>query len=78
MGEVDGSIGSWGYSRGGMGSITKAMSECLKSYGGIIQASSEVTNVIVKNGRAIGVATQNGDEFYAKKIVSNLDVKRTF
>ena len=37
-----------------------------------------VTNVITKNGKAIGVATQNGDEYYAKKIVSNLDVKRTF
>ena len=78
MGEVDGSIGSWGYARGGMGSITKTMSECLKSHGGTVQASSEVTNVIVKNGRAVGVATTNGDEFYAKKVVSNLDVKRTF
>lgn len=78
MGEVDGAIGSWGYARGGMGSITQAMSECFKSHGGVIQASSEVTNVIVKNGRAIGVATKSGDEFYAKKIVSNLDVKRTF
>ena len=78
MGEVDGSVGAWGYSRGGMGSITKAMSECLLSHGGTIKPSSEVTNVIVKNGRAIGVATKNGDEFYAKKLVSNLDVKRTF
>ena len=78
MGEVDGSIGSWGYARGGMGSITKAMSDCFKSYGGTIQSSSEVTNVIVKSGRAVGVATKNGDEFYAKKVVSNLDVKRTF
>ncbi len=76
--EVDGSIGAWGYSRGGMGSITKAMTGCLNEHGGTVQPSSEVTNVIVKNGRAIGVATKNGDEFYAKKIVSNLDVKRTF
>ena len=78
MGEVDGSVGAWGYSRGGMGSITKAMTGCLNAHGGTVQPSSEVTNVIVKNGRAIGVATKNGDEFYAKKIVSNLDVKRTF
>ena len=63
MGEVDGSIGAWGYSRGGMGSITKAMTGCLNAHGGTVQPSSEVTNVIVKNGRAIGVATKNGDEF---------------
>ena len=25
MGEVDGTVGAWGYARGGMGSITKAM-----------------------------------------------------
>jgi phytoene dehydrogenase-like protein len=43
-----------------------------------LKPSSEVANVIVKNGRAIGVATTNGDEFYAKKIISNLDAKRTF
>jgi|TARA_B100000965_G_C19503850_1_gene718706 phytoene dehydrogenase-like protein len=78
MGEVDGSVGSWGYARGGMGSITQAMMGCLKDHGGEVKPSSEVTNVITKNGKAIGVATQNGDEYYAKKIVSNLDVKRTF
>ena len=78
MGEVDGSVGSWGYSRGGMGSITKAMTGCLKAHGGDVKPNNQVANVIVKNGKAIGVATTNGDEYYAKKIVSNLDVKRTF
>ena len=78
MGEVDGSVGSWGYSRGGMGSITKAMTGCLKAHGGDVKTNNQVANVIVKNGKAIGVATTNGDEYYAKKIVSNLDVKRTF
>ena len=29
MGEVDGTVGAWGYSRGGMGSITKAMAHLL-------------------------------------------------
>ena len=67
MGEVDGSVGSWGYSRGGMGSITKAMMGCLEDHGGEVKPNSEVSNVIVKNGRAIGVATTNGNEYYAKK-----------
>ena len=49
------SVGSWGYSRGGMGSITKAMMGCLNDHGGEVKPSSEVANVIVKNGRAIGV-----------------------
>jgi phytoene dehydrogenase-like protein len=25
MGEVDGSVGAWGYARGGMGAVTKAL-----------------------------------------------------
>ncbi|MGH2522566.1 MAG: phytoene desaturase family protein, partial [Anaerolineales bacterium] len=38
-----------------------------------------VAQVIIKNGRATGVAlAEGGDEFYAKVIVSGLDPKRTF
>ena len=62
MGEVDGSVGAWGYSRGGMGSITKAMTGCLNAHGGEVKPDNEVVNVITKNGRAIGVATKKGDE----------------
>lgn len=37
-----------------------------------------VKYLIVKNGKAIGVARANGDEYCFDIIVSNLDVKRTF
>jgi phytoene dehydrogenase-like protein len=78
MGEVDGNVGAWGYARGGMGSITQAMSKSLISNGGNIKAGSAVKNILVKNNRSYGLALENGDEIYADKIVSNLDVKRTF
>ena len=39
---------------------------------------AEVSQIIVKRGRAKGVVLSNGDEYYAKNIVSNLDVKRTY
>ena len=35
-------------------------------------------NILIKNNRSYGLALENGDEIYADKIVSNLDVKRTF
>ena len=35
------------------------MTGCLNAHGGAVQPSSEVTNVIFKNGKAIGVATKN-------------------
>jgi hypothetical protein len=34
--------------------------------------------VIVKNGRAAGVALENGDEIYADVVVSSLDPNLTF
>ena len=78
MGEVDGNVGAWGYARGGMGSITQAMSKSLISNGGSIRAGSAVKNILIKNNRSYGLALENGDEIYADKVVSNLDVKRTF
>ena len=78
MGEVDGTIGAWGFARGGMGSITQAMASALQAAGGEILTEAEVTQVIVENGRAVGVALANGDELRGRTVVSNLDVKRTF
>ena len=78
MGEVDGNIGSWGFARGGMGAVSNALAGALKEHSGEIKTNSEVSQIIVKNGRATGVVLANGDEHYAKNIVSNLDVKRTY
>ena len=78
MGDVDGSIGSWGFSRGGMGAITRAMTASLKANGGEVLPGSPVHRVLVENGRTVGVVLENGDEYRAKTVVSGMDVKRTF
>ena len=78
MGDVDGSMGAWGFARGGMGSIANAMAAALEDLGGEIKTEAGVDQIIVRNGRAVGVALENGDEHYAKVVVSNLDPKRTF
>ena len=78
MGEVDGTIGAWGFARGAMGAITKAMAAAFEGYGGELRREAEVAKVLVKDGRATGVVLSNGDEFHAKTVVSNLDVKRTY
>ncbi|MCP4249641.1 MAG: NAD(P)/FAD-dependent oxidoreductase, partial [bacterium] len=43
-----------------------------------LRREAEVARVLVKDGRATGVVLTNGDEFHAKTVVSNLDVKRTY
>ena len=78
MGDVDGSVGAWGFARGGMGSVAAALSKAFLSFGGTIQCDAEAAQIIVKNGKAKGVALANGDEYHADIVVSNLDPKRTF
>jgi phytoene dehydrogenase-like protein len=78
MGEVDGSVGAWGYARGGMGAVTQALSRSFQASGGTIRTGSAVDKVIVRNGKATGVALANGDEILGKLVISNADVKRTF
>ena len=78
MGEVDGSIGAWGYARGGMGAISKALTSSFKAMGGTLLNNSEVEKVDIRGARVNGVILKNGDEYLAKNVVSNADVKRTF
>jgi phytoene dehydrogenase-like protein len=77
MGDVDGNVGAWGFARGGMGAIANALSKSLQSFGGDIICDANVDRIIVKGGRAKGVALKNGDEYHADVVVSNLDPKRT-
>ena len=78
MGDVDGNVGAWGFARGGMGSITKALAASFKDKGGEIRVGSGVAEVLVSHGRATGVMLDNGDVLKARRVVSNMDVKRTF
>ena len=78
MGEVDGSIGAWGYARGGMGAISKALTSSFRAMGGTLLNNSEVEKVDIRGARVRGVILKNGDEYLAKNVVSNADVKRTF
>lgn len=78
MGDVDGNVGAWGYARGGMGSITAALSASLTDSGGDIRVGKGVEKVLVQNGQAVGVTLDDGEEIRAKRVISNMDVKRTF
>lgn len=54
---------------GGSGSLTTALIECIRAHGGEVQAGVHVERVLVANGRAIGVATQDGRRLTAKDAV---------
>ena len=78
MGEIDGAFRSWGFARGGTGAISNAIAEAARELGAEIRTQSPIAKIIVKDGRAIGVALQNGDEFYADVISSSVDPRLTF
>lgn len=78
MGEVDGTIGSWGFARGGMGAVANALAGAFQSFGGEIKTDAAVDHILVSERRTRGVILTNGDELYADIVVSNLDPKRTF
>ncbi|TGT35738.1 NAD(P)/FAD-dependent oxidoreductase [Mesorhizobium sp. M8A.F.Ca.ET.165.01.1.1] len=78
MGEVDGTIGAWGYARGGMGAITQALAQSLQSYGGEIRLNAGLDKFLVTGGRTVGVVLENGEEIRSRIVVSNMDAKRTF
>jgi phytoene dehydrogenase-like protein len=78
MGEVDGSVGAWGYARGGMGAVTSALASSFKASGGTIRTGADVAKIMTHRGKATGAVLADGEEVLGKLVVSNADVKRTF
>ncbi len=78
MGELDGAFRSWGFARGGMGSISRTIAAAASHYGAEIRTRAAVDQVLIKNGRACGVVLASGEEFRSKVVVSGIDPKQTF
>ncbi|MCP5045443.1 MAG: NAD(P)/FAD-dependent oxidoreductase, partial [bacterium] len=78
MGDLDGAYSAWGAQLGGTGGLAAAIASSAREYGAEIRTDAPVEQVIVKNGKAVGVALENGDEIYADTIVSGADPRVTF
>ncbi len=78
FGEVNGTKGAWGHAIGGMGAITQAMAAACREQGVAIRTDCAVKEIIVENGRAVGVATAGGETLRAPRVVSNLNPKLLF
>jgi phytoene dehydrogenase-like protein len=78
MGESGGERGVWAYVRGGMGGLTQALAAAGRGLGADIRCDSEVARILVRDGRAVGVALDTGDEFHAPIVASNADARVTF
>src|SRR5205823_427547 len=78
MGETNGKRGVWGYVRGGMGGLTQAIAKAATEMGVEVRCNTEVSRILVKDGRAAGVAMSDGTEIPASIVASNADAHVTF
>ncbi|MEO1521993.1 MAG: carotenoid isomerase [Cyanobacteria bacterium J06633_2] len=70
--------GGINYPKGGVGQIAQKLAEGLEKAGGAIQYRARVTEIIIENGKAVGVRLASGDVLRAKRIASNATRWDTF
>ncbi len=78
MGEIDGAFRSWGFAKGGTGSVSMAAARAALFHGAEIRTEAPVDHFLIEGGSATGVVLDNGDELKARTVISNLDPRRTF
>jgi phytoene dehydrogenase-like protein len=78
VGEVDGQSAAWGFPRGGMGGVTKAMAAAATSFGAQIRTEAPVARIDVKNGRTVGVTLESGEQIAAATVITTAHPKISF
>lgn len=70
----------WGvhYAMGGTGALVAALAQLIEELGGRLHTNSEVTEIVVENGRAKGVRLADGTVHWADHLISNADVAWTY
>ncbi|KAJ6847930.1 prolycopene isomerase, chloroplastic [Iris pallida] len=71
-------FGGINYPVGGVGGIAKALANGLVDKGSLILYKANVTNVILEQGKAVGVRLADGREFFSKTVISNATRWDTF
>ncbi len=66
------------FARGGTGAVAESIASAAQELGATIRENATVQQVIVRGGRAVGVALEDGEEIRARTVVSGLDPRRTF
>ncbi|PPS20148.1 hypothetical protein GOBAR_AA00418 [Gossypium barbadense] len=71
-------FGGINYPVGGVGGIAKSLAEGLIDQGSEILYKANVTNIIIDQGKAVGVKISDGREFFAQTTISNATRWDTF
>ncbi|EPS68678.1 carotenoid isomerase, chloroplastic, partial [Genlisea aurea] len=71
-------FGGINYPVGGVGEIAKSLAKGLADSGSRILYKANVTSIIIKDGKAVGVKLSDGRQLYAKTVISNATRWDTF
>jgi phytoene dehydrogenase-like protein len=77
MGEHEGA-GGWGFVRGGMGAISRALARSGERFGLEVRTEAEIAKVLIEEGRVTGVVTSAGDELRSRVVACNANAKIVF
>ena len=66
------------YLRGTSMMMNQAIMEATKRMGGVVQLNCGAKKIVLENGAAVGVIDDNGVEYRAKKIISNISPLATY
>ena len=67
-----------GFSKGGLGGLTRALVKSVEAAGATIFCGLEATDIRHERGRVIGLTLADGTEIAAETVVATLDLKRAF
>ncbi|MFH0826203.1 MAG: NAD(P)/FAD-dependent oxidoreductase [Pseudomonadota bacterium] len=66
------------YPHGGSQAVSNAIAEMIESNGGEVRLGTKVNEVVLENGRAVGVKTVDGTVEKAKVVVANCSIYKLF
>jgi phytoene dehydrogenase-like protein len=79
IGDVgDGHLGSWGFQQGGMGAVSDSIRKSAEAFGAEVRTNARVKQILVRGGRAVGVALEDGTELRAPVVVTTIHPKIAF
>jgi prolycopene isomerase len=68
---TDRHAGGINYPKGGVGTIAEKFVSGIEKFGGKVRYKANVTEILLKDEKAVGVKLSNGEEIYSNIVVSN-------
>ncbi|MDZ7343080.1 MAG: NAD(P)/FAD-dependent oxidoreductase [candidate division KSB1 bacterium] len=78
LGAANGGFKASRFVKGGIGQLSEALASAARKFGAQIRTNTEVKQINLNDGKAIGVLLASGEEISATVIISNVDPRRTF